>query len=82
MVLYENYLICIFMNINENLKNAEETIGLIGTSRGSLTYIEPLGAFLIDTISGDLNAKICTSEIYPFLLCDIAWFRWQPIMGF
>ena len=21
MVLYENYLICIFMNINENLKN-------------------------------------------------------------
>ena len=34
MVLYENYLICIFMNINENLKNANKTIGLFGTSRG------------------------------------------------
>ena len=27
VVLYENYFICIFMNINENLKNREKTIG-------------------------------------------------------
>ena len=27
MVLYENYLICIFMNINEILKMREETMG-------------------------------------------------------
>ena len=49
MVLYENYLICIFMNINENLKNGDKTIRLIGILRGIKTYIEPLGAFLIDT---------------------------------
>ena len=28
MALYENYLICIFMNINENLKNEGKTIEL------------------------------------------------------
>ena len=27
VVLYENYLICIFMNINENLKNKGKSIG-------------------------------------------------------
>ena len=27
MVLYENNLICIFMNINENLKNEDKIIG-------------------------------------------------------
>ena len=27
VVLYENYLICIFMNINEILKNEGKTIG-------------------------------------------------------
>ena len=31
MVLYENDLICIFMNINENLKNEGKTIGLTST---------------------------------------------------
>ena len=28
MALYENYLICIFMNINENFKNEDKTIEL------------------------------------------------------
>ena len=31
MVLYENNFICIFMNINENLKNEEKIIGKTST---------------------------------------------------
>ena len=46
--IYENYLISIFMNINENLKNEDKTIGFTSTQKGDQTYIEPLGAFLID----------------------------------
>ena len=36
MVLHENYLICIFMNINENFKNRDRTRG----NWGFWTYTE------------------------------------------
>ena len=36
------------MNINENLKNRAKTNGFTNTRRGDKTYIESLGAFLID----------------------------------
>ena len=31
VVLYENYIICIFMKINEKLKNEDKTIGKTNT---------------------------------------------------
>ena len=47
VVLYENYLICIFMNINENLKMKKKTIGLTSIQRGNQTYIEHIGHFIM-----------------------------------
>ena len=43
VVLYENYLICIFMNINENLKMRKKH-----WMNQHKTYIERLGHFLMD----------------------------------
>ena len=43
VVLYENYLICIFMNINENLKMRKKH-----WMNQNKTYIERLGHFLMD----------------------------------
>ena len=45
MVLYENYLICIFMNINENLKNKAKPLyklvsqGVIRPTFNSLEHL-------------------------------------------
>ena len=50
MVLYENYLICIFMNINENLK-IRESHWKTTILRGNQTYIEHLGHLLMDANS-------------------------------
>ena len=61
MVLYDNDLICIFMNINENLELRKKNIGytskgvcvcLGGGGRGNQTYIEHTGHFIIG-----VNAK-------------------------
>ena len=55
MVLYENYLICIFMNINENFnKGKKHWINYFprgGGGGGNQTYIEHLGHFLMDANS-------------------------------
>ena len=82
MVLYENYVTCIFMNINENLKIREKHWinyfpggGGGGGGGQSDTYIEYLGHFLMDTNS--LNGttkmqKILSSKLRPLWLCEIA----------
>ena len=48
VVLYENYLICIFLTINENLKHEGENHWINLYLGGNKTYIEHLGHFLMD----------------------------------
>ena len=47
VVLYENYLICMFMNINENLQIKEIDIALTNIQGGNQTYIEHIGHFIM-----------------------------------
>ena len=40
-ILYENYLICIFMNINENFHNERENLGKIKGCTYKMTNVSP-----------------------------------------
>ena len=41
MVLYENYLICIFMNINENFSNEKKIFEKLRDVHVKLPYVSP-----------------------------------------
>ena len=71
LVLYENYLICIFMNINENLKMRTKP----------LEKPEPHGvidiAFLTDIKclnKATERQRLCYPNNKYIWLCEIAWF--------
>ena len=69
-VLYKNYLICIFMNINENLKMRENQLGKLvskGVFRPTLKTWD------------NLNAKKCP-KINAVWLYEISWLPWQLIL--
>ena len=80
VVQYENYLICIFMNINENLKmiknkTKQTHIRLASIPECNQTYIEHLVHFLMDAnfFNGttECKKKYCP-KIRPLWLCEIA----------
>ena len=63
VVQYENYPICIFMNINENIKMRVET-RLTSISEGNQTCIEHLVHFLMDANWFNGTTKIKKIYIY------------------
>ena len=80
VVPYENYLICIVMNINVNLKNDGKIIRKWPGSR-TQGIIKPTSHPLIDAklfIGTTAKQKILFSNINPNRICEIAWFPWQP----
>ena len=56
LVQYKNYLICIFININEKLKMREKNIRLSSVPQGNQTYIEHHGHVLMDDNSFNSNS--------------------------
>ena len=69
MVLYENYLICIFMNINENLKNTSKPLYKLvsqGVIRPTFNSLEHL-LFMSNGLIGPLKRNtICSLIINSF----------------
>ena len=69
VALYENYLICIFININENLKMRENPLDELASPGGNQTYIEHLGHLLLDVYlfnGTTLMQKVLSSKINAF----------------
>ena len=81
MILYENYEICILMNINENLNNERKPFGKLKTE-GSKTYFVPLRQFLTDEklFNGTTKMQSCIVLKNSFGLHEITWFQFQPII--
>ena len=50
VVLYENYLICIFMNINENFRNERKNLRKIKGCTYKMTIISPTMCFSVSNL--------------------------------
>ena len=82
MILYENYEICILMNINENLENESKPFGKLLQPRVVKPTLYPLGQFLTDEklFNGTTKMQSCIYLKTSFGLHEITWFLCQPII--
>ena len=83
VVLYENYLLCIFMNINEILEMIEKNMGNYSEQWVNQTLIEHIGHFIMGVNLSNRTTKckkILSSKIKVLWVFEISCFPWQPIM--
>ena len=79
VVIYENYLICIFMNIKENIVNERKSLETI-TPGDRLTHITSLGEFLFFSVEQpNCQTKSCSKKDQ-YGKYKVRYFPWQPII--